>query len=212
MPAHAQPTTLPSEHSRDSSGEVAVSEATPAQQRIAAAKQQIATDPKKVQAYNELAIAFLRRARETADSAYLKEAEAALAEGLKLDAADFQLQKTQVALNVEPPRFRFRKGASYGSPSPDPRRRHDLWISRPSRHRTWQLFRSRDECAMDDEHAAEQHARPSGRGNTAYLVRRCAWRPRISQHGVFPDLAQRSGRSCMDRQSDCVDPNRFRSE
>ena len=98
MPAHAQPTTLPSEHSRDSSGEVAVSEATPAQQRIAAAKQQIATDPKKVQAYNELAIAFLHRARETADSAYLREAEATLAEGLKLDATDFQLQKTQVAL------------------------------------------------------------------------------------------------------------------
>jgi tetratricopeptide (TPR) repeat protein len=75
-----------------------VSVETPAQQRIAAAKQQIATDPKRVQAYNELAIAFLRRARETADSTYLKEAEAALGQGLKLDAADFQLQKTQVAL------------------------------------------------------------------------------------------------------------------
>jgi tetratricopeptide (TPR) repeat protein len=98
MRGHAQPTALPSEHPRDASGEVAVSEVTPAQQRIAAAKQQIATDPQKVQAHNELAIAFLRRARETADSAYLKEAEAALAEGLKLDATDFQLQKTQVAL------------------------------------------------------------------------------------------------------------------
>ena len=95
---HAQPTALPSEFPRGPSGQVAVSEETPAQQRIAAAKQQIAADPKKVQAYNELAIAFLRRARETADSAYLKEAEAALAEGLKLDEADFQLQKTQVAL------------------------------------------------------------------------------------------------------------------
>jgi predicted Zn-dependent protease len=98
VPGRAQPTALPSEHPRGSSTEVAVSEETPAQQRIAAAKQQIATDPKKVQAYNELAIAFLRRSRETADSAYLKDAEAALMEGLKLDAADFQLQKTQVAL------------------------------------------------------------------------------------------------------------------
>ena len=96
-PGHAQ-SALPSEPKKGRSGEVAVSEETPAQQRIAAAKQQIATDPKRVQAHNELAIAFLRRARETADSAYLKEAEAALGEGLKLDSADFQLQKTQVAL------------------------------------------------------------------------------------------------------------------
>ena len=98
MPGYTQPTALPSDHPSGSSGDVAASEETPAQQRIAAAKQQIATDPKKVQAYNELAIAFLRRARETAYSTYLKEAEAALAEGLKLDATDFQLQKTQVAL------------------------------------------------------------------------------------------------------------------
>jgi tetratricopeptide (TPR) repeat protein len=98
VPGQAQPTVFPSEHPRSPSGEVAVSDETPAQQRIAGAKQQIAADPRKVQAYNELAIAFLRRARETADSAYLKEAEAALAEGLKLDATDFQLQKTQVTL------------------------------------------------------------------------------------------------------------------
>ena len=97
-PGHAQSTALPSAPQRGSSGDVGVSVETPAQQRIAAAKQQIATDPKRVQAYNELAIAFLRRARETADSTYLKEAEAALGEGLKLDSADFQLQKTQVAL------------------------------------------------------------------------------------------------------------------
>ena len=51
-----------------------------------------------MQAYNELALAFLRRARETADPKYLNDADAALAQGLKLDPADFQLQKTQVAL------------------------------------------------------------------------------------------------------------------
>jgi tetratricopeptide (TPR) repeat protein len=98
VPGHAQQTALASEHPGSSSAQVAVSEETPALQRIAAAKQQIATDSKKVQPYDELAIAFLRRTRETADSAYLKEAEAALVEGLKLDATDFQLQKTQVAL------------------------------------------------------------------------------------------------------------------
>lgn len=77
-----------------------VPEETPAQQRIAAAKQQIAADAKKVQAYNELANAYLRRARETADARYLKDAESALAEGLKLDAEDFQLKRTGVALHL----------------------------------------------------------------------------------------------------------------
>ena len=71
---------------------------TPAQQRIAAAEQQLKDDPKKVQAYNELAIAYLQRARETADAVYLKDADSALARGLKLEAEDFQLQRTQVAL------------------------------------------------------------------------------------------------------------------
>jgi tetratricopeptide (TPR) repeat protein len=79
-------------------GGAAEQEETPAQQRIAAAKKQIATDPKRVQAYNELALASLRRVRETADPKYLKDADAALAQGLKLDPEDFQLQKTQVAL------------------------------------------------------------------------------------------------------------------
>ncbi len=97
-PGHGQPTGLPTEHSKVPSGQVTVFDETPAQQRMRAAQQQIAADPKKVQAYNELTIAYLRRARETADSAYLNEAEAALGEGLKLDATDFQLQKTQVAL------------------------------------------------------------------------------------------------------------------
>jgi tetratricopeptide (TPR) repeat protein len=78
--------------------ETAVQEQTPAQLRIAAAMQQIAADPRKVQAYNELAAADLRRARETANPKYFKEADDALAEGLKLDSSDFQLQKTQVAL------------------------------------------------------------------------------------------------------------------
>jgi len=71
---------------------------SPAQQRIAAARLQLKADPNKVQAYNDLAIAYLHRARETADLSYLKEADGALAEGLKLDATDFQLQRTQVAL------------------------------------------------------------------------------------------------------------------
>ncbi len=65
---------------------------------MVAAKQQIAADPKKVQAYDELALAFLRRSRETADPKYLNDADTVLTQGLKLDPSDFQLQKTHVAL------------------------------------------------------------------------------------------------------------------
>ena len=100
MQGSAQQAILPEADQHNSSGEAAVLEETPAQQRIVAAKQQIATDPKRVQAYNELALASLRRTRETADPRYLKDADAALAQGLKLDPEDFQLQKTQVALQL----------------------------------------------------------------------------------------------------------------
>jgi len=81
-----------------STGETISQNDTPAQQQIAAAQLLIAAKPKMVQAYDELAIGFVRRARETADPKYLHDAETALDQGFKLDADDFQLQKTQVAL------------------------------------------------------------------------------------------------------------------
>ncbi len=87
------------------SNSAVLQEETPAQQSISAARLQIKADPKKVQAYNELAIAFLRRSRETANPRYLKDADAALAQGLKLDAEDFQLQRTQVALMLSRHQF-----------------------------------------------------------------------------------------------------------
>ncbi len=71
---------------------------SPAEQRIAAARQEISADPKKAEAYNELANAYLKRARETDDAKWLSDAEAALARGFNLDSGDFSLQKTQVAL------------------------------------------------------------------------------------------------------------------
>jgi len=52
----------------------------------------------KTTAINDLAIAYLRRARETKDDRYLSDAEKALEEGRQLAPTDFQLQKTQVAL------------------------------------------------------------------------------------------------------------------
>jgi tetratricopeptide (TPR) repeat protein len=80
------------------STEATAQEQTPALRSISEAKLQIKSDPKKAQAYNELALAYLRRARETADNTYLKDAEAALTQGLKLAPDDFQLKKAQVAL------------------------------------------------------------------------------------------------------------------
>ena len=85
--------------------QASVHEDTPAQRSISASQLQIRTDPNKVQAYNELALALLRRTRETADPKYLKDADAALAQGLKLVPEDFQLQRTQVALMLSRHQF-----------------------------------------------------------------------------------------------------------
>ncbi len=57
-PGFAQPTSLAATDQLNPSDQTTVPESTPAQQRIAAAKQQIEADPKKIQAYNELALAF----------------------------------------------------------------------------------------------------------------------------------------------------------
>ncbi len=71
---------------------------SPAERRIAAARQQIAADAKRPQGYNELALASIRRARETGNPAFLQDAETALHTGLQLAPNDFQLQKTDIAL------------------------------------------------------------------------------------------------------------------
>src|ERR1700679_1160507 len=102
--AQETPSTRTDQHG--SSSQVTVQDDSPAQQRIAAARQQLKVDPKKIQAYNELAIALIRRARETADTSYLKDADAALVQGLKLDSTDFQLLRTQVALMLARHEFR----------------------------------------------------------------------------------------------------------
>ena len=69
---------------------------TPAEQRIAAARQQVASDPKKSEAYNDLALALISRAQETESADYDRQAADAIATGLGLAPQDFQLRKTQV--------------------------------------------------------------------------------------------------------------------
>jgi tetratricopeptide (TPR) repeat protein len=74
---------------------------TSAEQHIAVARQQIASDPKKVQAYNDLALALISRAQETESADYDRQAADAIAAGFALAPQDFQLRKTQVALLLE---------------------------------------------------------------------------------------------------------------
>jgi tetratricopeptide (TPR) repeat protein len=78
---------------------------TPAEQRIAAARQQVASDPKKPEAYNSLALAFISRAHETALPDYDRQAAEAIATGLSLAPQDFQLRKAQVALLLDEHEF-----------------------------------------------------------------------------------------------------------
>ncbi len=83
---------------------------TPAEQRIAAAKQQIASDPKKAEAYNNLTLAFISRAHETASADYDREAAEAIATGLSLAPQDFQLRKAHVALLLDQHEFARARG------------------------------------------------------------------------------------------------------
>jgi tetratricopeptide (TPR) repeat protein len=78
---------------------------TPAEQRIAAARQQIAAHPKSAEAYNNLAAALIRRAHETASPDYNRQAAEAIATGLSLAPQDFQLRKTRVELLLDQHEF-----------------------------------------------------------------------------------------------------------
>ncbi len=71
---------------------------TPAQQKIATAGKAIQKSPGKFQAYNDLAAALVRRARETSDSAYYERAQEALNKSLHLTPDNFEGLKIQVAI------------------------------------------------------------------------------------------------------------------
>jgi tetratricopeptide (TPR) repeat protein len=74
---------------------------TPAEQRIAAATQQIDAHPRQAEGYNDLALAFISRAHETASPDYDRQAAEAIAAGFRLAPQDFQLRKTHVALLLD---------------------------------------------------------------------------------------------------------------
>jgi tetratricopeptide (TPR) repeat protein len=117
---------------------------TPAQQRIEAAKQQIAADPKKAEAYNNLAVAFIRRARETASPDYDRQAAEAIATGLSLAPQDFQLRKAQVALLLDEHEFARAKEEA-----------QDLNLHNPDDTMVYGYL-ARAEIGLGDYHGAEE--------------------------------------------------------
>jgi hypothetical protein len=66
-----------------------------AQQRIAQAQAQIDKDPKRYQAYNQLAMALSRTGTETSDVSFYSKADAALAKSFEISPGNLEGQKVQ---------------------------------------------------------------------------------------------------------------------
>jgi tetratricopeptide (TPR) repeat protein len=71
---------------------------SPAELRIAAAQKVLQKEPGRYMAYNDLATALVRRARETGDSSYYRQAEAAVANSLRIQSDNFEAGQAHVAL------------------------------------------------------------------------------------------------------------------
>ena len=77
-------------------GQTPAEKFSPAQQKIAWAEKAIEKNPERYQAYNDLALALARRARETSDSAYYAQAKEALKKSFRLVPDNFEGQKILV--------------------------------------------------------------------------------------------------------------------
>ncbi len=75
-----------------------VASLTPIQQRMAAAEAAIRKSPKNAEAYNDLALAFVQRARETSDPKYYLQADEALGNSFRLVPDNFAGQKIRVRI------------------------------------------------------------------------------------------------------------------
>lgn len=69
---------------------------SPAERRIAAAREALEKDPKRASAWNDLALGLARRARETADTTFYKEAWAATERSLQVEPGNLEGRKLQV--------------------------------------------------------------------------------------------------------------------
>ena len=72
--------------------------ATPAQQKISWAEAAITAHPDRSQPYNDLAFAYAQRVRETADSAYYVQAEAALQKSFQITPDNLEGQKARLMI------------------------------------------------------------------------------------------------------------------
>jgi tetratricopeptide (TPR) repeat protein len=71
---------------------------SPADQRIAAARQQVDANPKAFQTYNELAFALCRKARDTSDLSLYDQAAGAVNRSLELSAGNYDAMKLRAAV------------------------------------------------------------------------------------------------------------------
>jgi tetratricopeptide (TPR) repeat protein len=69
---------------------------SPAERKIAAARELIARNPTKTQGYNDLAMALARRARETADPSHYDQAAKALADARRLSPDNLETERIDV--------------------------------------------------------------------------------------------------------------------
>jgi tetratricopeptide (TPR) repeat protein len=73
---------------------------TPAQQKISWAQAAIQENPERSQPYNDLAMAYVRRARETADTNCYDQAEKALQKSLQISPENLEAQRMEAAVLI----------------------------------------------------------------------------------------------------------------
>jgi tetratricopeptide (TPR) repeat protein len=71
---------------------------TPAGQKIAWARKEVAANPRQAQPYNDLAVALIGRAHETGDPAYYDQAETALESALKIEPENVESLKARAMI------------------------------------------------------------------------------------------------------------------
>ena len=86
--------------------ESGVDSLSPAELRIEGARKVLQKQPNRVQAYNDLAMALIRRARETGDTSYYQQAEEAVANSLRVQPDNFEAGQARVALRLAEQRYR----------------------------------------------------------------------------------------------------------
>src|SRR3984893_3491002 len=71
---------------------------TPALQAVTWAEAAIKENPDRSQSYNDLALAYIRRVRETSDASYYEQAQAALQKSLQMSPENFEARKAEVMI------------------------------------------------------------------------------------------------------------------